>query len=109
MKDGEAARELRELLPDPLPYNPPRRVREDAEVEGPRLPSLLDSRKKVFEVDDHSLSVAGELAASSVSPILLLPVEEVEPLMERAEELGLISFPFSFSSKSKKIRDLASL
>jgi hypothetical protein len=99
---------LRELLPDPLPCKcpPARRVREDVEVEGPRL---LDSRGNVFEVADHSLSVAGELAASSVSPMLLLPVEEVEPLMDRAEELGLISFPFSFSSKPMKMRDRASL
>lgn len=82
-------------------------MREDgAGPTPPRLPSLLGSRRKEFDAADHSLSVAGELAASSVSPMILRPLEEVEPLTDKAEELAL---PLSFSSKPMKIRDLASL
>jgi hypothetical protein len=60
----------------------------------------------VFVGIDHSLSVAGKLTASSVS---LLPVDDVEPLMDKVEEDAVISFTFSFPSKSMKMRERASL
>ena len=116
MNDGEGALELRELPPDPVAWNEPplRRGREEeADDEPPRLPPSFLSRG--FDPDgvDHSLSVAGELVASSVSPKLLLPpaLVDVEPLMLREDELALMSFsfPFSFSSKPMNMRDRASL
>lgn len=69
------------------------------------------------EGPDHSLSVVGELVASSMSPALLPPAAlvdaEAEPpdAMLADDELALNSFPFSFSFSSKpmNIRERASL
>jgi len=106
---------LRELPPEPLVWKDPpvRNEREDeAEALGgpPRLASFL-SRELDPEGTDHSLSVAGELAVSSVSPMLLLPpaLVEAEPSRLRVDELALISLSLDFSWKSMNMRDLASL
>lgn len=105
---------MRELPPDPLLWNDPpaRNEREDEGVAlgPPRLASFL-SREWDPEGADHSLSVVGELAASSVSPMLLLPpaLVEEEPLRLRVDELALMSLSLAFSSKSMNMRDLASL
>lgn len=62
---------------------------------------------------DHSLSVATELSESSMSPTLPLSLPalvEADPdNWLKVEELALMSFTFSFSSKSMKIRERASL
>lgn len=83
----------------------------DALPGPPRLLSFLLSRELDPDGTDHSLSVPGELTASSVSPTLLLPpaLVEAESFRERVEELALMSLSFPFSSKSMKMRDLASL
>ena len=106
---------MRELPPELLLWKDPpaRNEREDDGVAlggPPRLVSFL-SRELDPEGADHSLSVVGELAVSSVSPILLLPppLVEVEPLRLRVDELALMSLSLAFSSKSMNMRDLASL
>lgn len=118
VKAGEGAREFREL-PCPLALNggaEERNDREDADVSFPeiRWTSLL-SRDVGPEGPDHSLSVVGEVE-SSRSPRLLPPAAlvdaEADPDARLAEEeLAASSFPlsFSFSSKSMKIRERASL
>ena len=63
------------------------------------------------EGPDHSLSVVGELVASSRSPGLLPPAALVEAEAEpdarlTDDELALSSFPFSFSFSSKSINIL---
>lgn len=119
MKDGEGAREFREL-PVPLAlkdgaFNRRDRVEDEADAlpDPPRLPSLLSRVRGGPEGPDHSLSVAGELAESSKSPTLLpSPPMDAEPDMRlREDELELmsLSFAFSFSSKPINIRDRASL
>lgn len=60
---------------------------------------------------ENSLSVGTVLIESSISPALLLPPPLVDAEPEtrlKVDELALISFSFFFS-KSKKIRDRASL
>jgi hypothetical protein len=63
---------------------------------------------------ENSLSVGTVLIESSISPVLLLPPPLVEAEPEtrlKVDELALMSFSFSlaFFSKSRKIRDRASL
>ena len=123
MKDGEDALELREL-PGPLALNggaDERKDREEdddepfAEIFGILRISFL-SREMGPEGVDHSLSVAGELALSSMSLALLPPPPLVDADADPEtrltdDELALSSFPFSFSFSSKfmKIRERASL
>jgi hypothetical protein len=101
VKDGEGARELREL-PELLNDAPERIVREwgVAPFPFPRLMSFLSLGP---EVADQSLSaVAGELVCSSVLVLL-----EADP--EKEEELVLISLSFPSSSNLLKIRERALL
>jgi hypothetical protein len=119
IKDGDDARELREL-PCPLALNEGADGRNDREpVSGP-LPAIRGvsflSRELGPEGTDHSLSVVGELVASSKSSALLPPPAlvdaEADPDVRLADDdLPLSSFPFSFSfsSKSMNIRERASL
>lgn len=119
VKDGEGAREFREL-PWPLALNGSAAERKDREGDrtfpDKRWMSFL-SRDVGPEGPDHSLSVVGELVASSMSPALLPPAALVDPEAEPPEamladdELALSSFPFSFSFSSKpmNIRERASL
>lgn len=111
MNAGDGAREPREL-PDPFALNGGALERKDREEE--RLTSFL-SRLIGPEGPDHSLSVAGELTDSSISPMLLPPppaLVEADPDTRLSdEELALMSFSFSFSFSSNpiKILDRASL
>lgn len=113
MKEGEAAREWRELL-DPLGG-----LKEfpDRSVRGtdPPEPTRRFSRRSLPAGPDHSLSVAAELTDSSASPALLCPAL-VEPDPETRlidDELALepfsTSFSLSFPSKPMNIRERASL
>ena len=88
-EDGEAARELRELL-DPFDVNPLFIERPLEEVD-----MLFDRR--VTEGPDRSLSVASELAESSTSPTLppLFEAETEARLSEDELALRSLSFPFS--------------
>ena len=101
MKDGEGARELREL-PELLNDAPERIDREWEGAPFPEFPRLLSFLSLGPEVADQSLSaVAGELVGSSVL------VLEVDP--EREEELALISLSFPGSSNLLKMRERALL
>ena len=102
MKDGEGARELREL-PELL-YDAPERIdREWGVAPFPEFPRLLSFLSLGPEVADQSLSaVAGELVGSSVLVLL-----EADP--EKEEELALISLSFPCSSNLLKIRERALL
>lgn len=100
MKDGEGARELREL-PELLNDAPERIDREWGVAPFPIFPRLLSFLSLGPEAADHSLSaVAGELIGSSV---LVL----ADP--EKEEELALISLSFPCSSNLLKIRERALL
>ena len=110
MKEGDVARELREL-PEPFALNEApddlKDLTEDV-VDPPPLPLL--SR---VTGPDHSLSVGAELAESSMSPMLLPRPPLVDPDPEtrlNVDELALMSLSFSFfSSKPMKILERASL
>jgi len=103
------ARELRELPP----------LLKDRNERDDPADVLPDPERRGFSLrvagPDHSLSVATELSESSISPTLPLSLPalvEAEPdTWLKVEELALISFSlaFSFSSKSMKIRERASL
>lgn len=109
VNDGDGAREPRELdgclwasmgLDEPTEFAP-----------DPFRRSFLLSRATGPE---NSLSVGAVLIESSISPVLLLPPPLVDAEPEtrlNVDELALISFSFSLSffSKSRKIRDRASL
>lgn len=108
MNDGDGAREPRVLdgclcasidLDDPAELAPE-----------PFRRSFLLSRATGPE---NSLSVGTVLIESSISPLLLPPpLVEAEPETRlNVDELALMSFSFSlvFFSKSRKIRDRASL
>lgn len=98
MKEGEGAREFREL-PELLNDAPERILREWGTELFPEFPRLLSFLSLGPEVTDQSLSaVAGELVGSSV--VLLF-----DP--EREEELAPISL--SFPDSSLKIRERALL
>ena len=110
VKEGDAARELRELPA----CTEDRKDREDEPAElapdPPRQPSFLSR----VTGPDHSLSVAALLAESSMSPALLLPppLVDAEPEMRlNVDELALRShsFSFAFSSKPMNMRERASL
>jgi hypothetical protein len=102
VKDGEGARELREL-PEPLNDAPERMDREWGAAPFPEFPRLLSFLSLGPEVVDHSLSaVAGELVCSSVLVLL-----EADP--EKEEVLALISLSFPCSSNLLKIRERALL
>ena len=98
MKEGDVARELREL-PEPFALNEApddlKDLTEDV-VDPPPLPLL--SR---VTGPDHSLSVGAELAESSMSPMLLPRPPLVDPDPEtrlNVDELALMSLSFSFFS-----------
>jgi hypothetical protein len=109
VNEGDGAREPRELdgclwasmdLDEPAEFAP-----------DPIRRSFLLSRATGPE---NSLSVGAVLIESSISPALLLPPPLVDAEPEtrlKVDELALISFSFSLSffSKSRKIRDRASL
>jgi len=109
VNEGDGAREPRVLdgslwgsidLDDPAELTP-----------DPLRRSVLVSRATGPE---NSLSVGAVLIESSISPALLLPPPLVDADPEtrlNVDELALISFSFSlaFFSKSRKIRDRASL
>jgi hypothetical protein len=102
VKDGEGARELREL-PELLNDAPERIDREWGVAPFPEFPRLLSFLSLGPEAADHSLStVAGELVCSSVLVLL-----EADP--EKEEVLALISLSFPCSSNLLKIRDRALL
>ena len=110
MKEGDVARELREL-PEPFALNEApddlKDLTEDV-VDPPPLPLL--SR---VTGPDHSLSVGAELAESSMSPMLLPRPPLVDPDPEtrlNVDELALMSLSLSFlSSNPMKILERASL
>ena len=98
MRDGEGAREFREL-PELLNDAPERTDREWGAPPFPEFPRLLSFFSLGPEVADQSLSaVAGELVGSSVL---------VDP--EKEEELALISLSFPGSSNLLKMRERALL
>lgn len=102
MKDGDGARELREL-PEPLNDAPERIDREWGVAPFPEFPRLLSFLSLGPEAADHSLStVAGELVGSSGLVLL-----EADP--EKEEVLALISLSFPCSSNLLKIRERALL
>lgn len=102
MKDGEGARELREL-PEPLNDAPERIDREWGVAPFPEFPRLFSFLSLGPEAADHSLStVAGELVGSSVLVLL-----EADP--EKEEVLAPISLSFPCSSNLLKIRERALL
>lgn len=104
MKEGEGARELREL-PDPLEVKGWAEGLNEREPDG--LAEGLDLRESC-RWKDRSLSVARDVGESSKSPILLTP-EELDARL-REDELALTSFSFSFfSSNPIKMRERASL
>jgi hypothetical protein len=107
--EGDGARELRELdgcLGGSIHLDDPAEL-----VPDPFRRSPLLSRATGPE---NSLSVGAVLIESSMSPALLLPPPLVDAEPEtrlKVDELALmsLSFSFAFSSKSMKMRDLASL
>lgn len=106
-EDGEGALDPRELL-DPNVGAFDLKLLEDDPFE------WWPSRFSRTAGPDHSLSVTGEPTESSMSPALLVSpaLLATEPEVRLAlDELALksFSFPFSFSSKSMKILERASL
>jgi hypothetical protein len=107
--EGDGAREPRvldECLLGSIGLDEPAEFAPD-----PFRRSLLVSRTTGPE---NSLSVGAVLIESSISPALLLPPPLVDAEPEtrlNVDELALISLSFSFDffSKSRKIRDRASL
>ncbi len=110
MKEGDVARELREL-PEPFTLyegaDDLRDLTEDVVDPAPLRVSLLS----LVTGPDHSLSVGAELAESSISPMLLPRPPLVEPDPDtrlNVDELALMSFSLSFfSSKPMKILERA--
>lgn len=118
VKEGEGALEPRELPGPPLKGGAEgRRERDedDADAFRERWRGSFFSRELGPVGPEYSLSVAGELAASSRSSAMLLPpspLVEAEPDTRlRDDELALMSFSFSFSFSSNpmNIRERASL
>jgi hypothetical protein len=109
VSEGDGARESRVLdgcLWGSIDLDEPEEFAPD-----PFRRSLLVSRATGPE---NSLSVGAVLIESSISPALLLPPPLVDAEPEtrlNVDELALISLSFSFAffSKSRKIRDRASL
>ena len=115
MNAGDDALDSRELF-EPLALNGGALERSDLDEDPAILlldPVGLRSFLSRVTGPDHSLSVAGVPTEPSISSILLLrppPLVDADPETRLCvEELALMSFSFSFSSKSMNIRDRASL